>query len=181
MLQVNFSPFPVFRTKRLILRKIEHSDVNEVFFLRSDPDTIKYIDKAPAASVKDATAHIDRIEDLRIKNEAINWGISLKEDDKMIGNILIWNIKKEHYRAELGYVLHPAFHRKGIMKEALETVMAYGFNTLKLHSMEAIINPGNDASARLLETSGFVKEACFKENYFFNGKFLDTAIYSKLR
>jgi ribosomal-protein-alanine N-acetyltransferase len=64
------------------------------------------------------------------------------------------------------------------MTEAMDIVLDYGFNIMQLHSIEANVDPGNIASIKLLEKNGFVKEAHFKENLFFNGKFLDTVIYS---
>ncbi len=51
---------------------------------------------------------------------------------------------------------------------------------MNLHSIEANVNPGNTASIKLLEKNNFTREAYFKENYFYDGKFLDTAIYSLL-
>ncbi|MGE5859464.1 MAG: GNAT family N-acetyltransferase, partial [Ignavibacteria bacterium] len=56
----------------------------------------------------------------------------------------------------------------------------YGFKVMNLHSIEANVNPDNKASIRLLERNNFTREAYFKENYFYNGKFLDSAIYSLL-
>jgi ribosomal-protein-alanine N-acetyltransferase len=50
-----------------------------------------------------------------------------------------------------------------------------------LHSTEAIIDPKNKASERVLEKAGFIKEAHFKENEFFDGKFIDSVVYSKLK
>jgi ribosomal-protein-alanine N-acetyltransferase len=50
-----------------------------------------------------------------------------------------------------------------------------------LHSIEANINPDNLASANLLEKNGFKKEAHFRENFYYNGKFLDSLIYSLVR
>ena len=90
-------------------------------------------------------------------------------------------MKKEHYRAEIGYVLNPAFWKKGIMKEAILAVLGYGFDVMHLHSIEANINPGNAASAGVLEATGFIKEAYFKEDFFFDGTFRDTIIYSRLK
>ena len=87
-------------------------------------------------------------------------------------------MQKEHYRAEIGYVLHPAQQGKGIMDEAIKAVLQYGFETMKLHSVEANVNPANTNSMKLLEKNGFVKEAYFKENYYYNGKFIDSVIYS---
>ena len=64
------------------------------------------------------------------------------------------------------------------MKEALLKVIDYGFDQLKLHSIEANINPSNIASAALLTGNRFIKEAYFKENFYFDGHFLDSEIYS---
>src|SRR6185295_19509224 len=100
---------------------------------------------------------------------------------KIIGYIGYWRMKKEHYRAEIGYALHPAYWKKGIMKEAILAVLDYGFNTMQLHSVEANINADNNASAGILEATGFIKEAHFKEDFFFDGIFRDTIIYSKLK
>jgi ribosomal-protein-alanine N-acetyltransferase len=51
---------------------------------------------------------------------------------------------------------------------------------MNLHSIEAVVNPKNMASIRVLEKLGFVREAYFKENYYVKDKFFDTAIYSLL-
>jgi ribosomal-protein-alanine N-acetyltransferase len=67
------------------------------------------------------------------------------------------------------------------MSEAIKAVLEYGFEQMGLHSVEAIIDPKNIASERVLQKNGFVKEAHILENEFWDGKFLDTAIYSLLR
>jgi ribosomal-protein-alanine N-acetyltransferase len=52
---------------------------------------------------------------------------------------------------------------------------------MQLHSIEAHINPANAPSAALLEKKGFIREAYFKEDYFFRGQFFDSAVYSLLQ
>ena len=96
----------------------------------------------------------------------------------MIGNIALWRIDKAHHRAEIGYILCPEQWGKGIMDEAMKVVLFYAFNEMKLHSIEAQINPHNLQSEKLLQKNGFIKEAHFRENYFYNGRFLDTVVYS---
>jgi RimJ/RimL family protein N-acetyltransferase len=66
------------------------------------------------------------------------------------------------------------------MQEAMIIVIDYGFRAMHLHSIEANVNPDNAASIKLLQRNNFVREAYHKENYYFNGKFLDSAIYSLL-
>jgi ribosomal-protein-alanine N-acetyltransferase len=77
-------------------------------------------------------------------------------------------------------MLLPTFQGKGIISEAIKEVVKYGFEEMKLHSIEAIIDPANISSEKVLQKNGFVKEAHLRENDFFNGRFLDTVIYSSL-
>jgi ribosomal-protein-alanine N-acetyltransferase len=182
MLTLNFNPFPALETERLLLRQVTKKDVDEMYFLRSNAEVIKYLDREPFASRTEANEMITRINRELAKNETLFWGIESKENPgKLIGTICYWHIKPEHYRAETGYLLHPAYWRRGIMKEALAKVIDYGLNTLQLHSIEAHISPYNAASAALLVSLGFEKEAYFRENFYFREKFLDTAVYSLIR
>ena len=181
MLSLNFSPFPQLETERLLLKEITQRDAPALFALRADKDLMKYLDRSPAQSIDEAIAFIGLIAAAQQKNEGITWGIFPKtQPDVLHGTIGFWRIQKENHRAEIGYLLHAALQGKGIMHEAMNCVLAYGFNKLRFHSVEANVNPANAPSIRLLERNGFVKEAHFKENYFFDGKFLDSAIYSLL-
>ena len=180
MLTINFSPFPILETERLILRRVLPSDVKEMFELRSNPETMKYIPRPLVTNYDEALAHIKMMEDKIETNEGITWAITLKGDDKMLGVIGHYRIKPEHYRAEVGYMILPEYHGKGITTEAVQCVVDYGFNTMQLHSIEGVIDPENEASQRVLQKCGFVKEAHFKENEFYDGKFIDAVVYSKL-
>jgi ribosomal-protein-alanine N-acetyltransferase len=180
MLDLNFSPFPFLETKRLILREIAFEDSAEIFALRSNPDAMKFIGKPPATSIEDANKMIRMFTDGISNNESITWGIAFKETNRIVGTIGFWRISKDHHRAEIGYMLHPEHWKKGILTEAAKAVIECGFRKFKFHSIEAQLTPENIASVKLLEKTGFVKEAHFKENYFFEGEYSDTAVYSKL-
>jgi len=182
MLTPNFTPFPELKTERLLLRKLEITDANEMFFLRSNENVLRYIGREPTKTITEAEEFINKINKSVDVNESILWGISFLNDPSLIiGTICFWNIQKEHYRAEIGYILHPDHWRKGIMKEAINAVVDYGFSILGLHSIEALLNHENIGSSSVLESTGFIKEGHIKENFYFNGKFSDTAIYSKLK
>ncbi|HTA28013.1 MAG TPA: GNAT family N-acetyltransferase [Bacteroidia bacterium] len=180
MLTPNFTPFPVITTERLVLRQMTKDDANDLFRIRSDKRVNEYLVRIPSQSVDDVIAFITKLDISISNNESIIWGITLKDENKVIGTICIWNLKKEHDRAEVGYELYPDYWRKGIMQEALSAILDYGFNVMKLHSIAAIIDPFNEGSYSLLEKNRFVKEAHFKEDYFHHGKFQDTVIYSLL-
>lgn len=179
MLDPNFTPFPELKTRRLLLRRITMDDAEDLLFLRSDEAVMKYINKEPTTSIEDVKGFIQRINGDIDSNYVIMWALTLHDDpSKMIGLICFWKIRREDYRAEIGFTLKPEYWQKGLMKEALTRVIEYGFATLRLHSIDAQINPDNKASAAILESVRFVREAYFKEDTFFRGKFLDTAVYS---
>lgn len=177
MINPEFIIFPELETPRLLLRQITTMDAPEIFFLRSDPGVMQYIDRHPASSLQDAMDFIRLIQELTTKSEGISWAIQPKSSQKLAGTIGFWRLDKENHRAEIGYVLHPSFQQRGIMSEALRSVARYGFEKMHLRSIMANINPANDASRQLLLRTGFKKEAYFRENYYFNGKFLDSEIY----
>lgn len=155
-------------------------DAPLLFHLRSDPEVTKYLDRHPAQSIDEARSLIALIESSFANNEGISWAITLKDRDDLIGSIGLWRIDKENHRGEIGYMLLPVYFRQGYMTESINAVLGYGYNSMNLHSVEANVNPANEASIAILEKSGFRKEAHFRENYYFDGRFLDSAIYSLL-
>jgi [ribosomal protein S5]-alanine N-acetyltransferase len=182
MLQPNFTPFPELTTDRLLLRRLTMDDAPAIFFLRSNETVLKFIGREPAASIEEAIAFIQRINTAIDTNESILWGITLQDNPtEVIGTICYWRLQPENYRTEIGYALHPGHWRKGIMKEAIQKVLEYGFETMKLHSVEARTSGDNIASGAILEATGFIKEGHLKEEFFFRGEFSDSIIYSRLQ
>lgn len=181
MLEVNFLPFPILKTERLLLRQVTKNDAEAIFDLRSNDEIMKYIPR-PYLKSKEEALELITVFDEKIENgTGINWGISfLDRPEKIIGIIGHYRLKPEHYRAEVGYMLLPKYKGQGIVSEALQKVVAYGFDEMKLHSIEAILDPENLGSEKVLLKNGFVKEAHFIENEFYEGRFLDTLIYSRL-
>ncbi|MFL5740440.1 MAG: GNAT family N-acetyltransferase [Flavisolibacter sp.] len=170
--------YPELQTEKLSLRQIKREDAPELWLLRSHDLIMRYLDREKMSGVAEAEALIDKIGDSGKEGTGYSWALSLKNDEKMIGYSGIWRIDKVNHRGEIGYTLHPDYWNQGLMTEALRVIVNFGFDQLGLHSLEANVNPGNGASIRLLEKSGFVREAYFRENYFFRGNFLDSAIYS---
>ncbi|MEO5946536.1 MAG: GNAT family protein [Chitinophagaceae bacterium] len=182
MLNLDFSIFPNLETERLVLRQLKEEDTKELFFLRTDENVLQLIGKEPAKDIKEVGELLNKINESIKHAETIMWGIALKSAPaKIIGTICFWNIARQHYRAEIGYLLHPDHWRKGLMKEAILQVLDYGFNDMKLHSVEGRIKADNRPSAGILEATGFVQEGYLKEEYYFKDKFYDSIIYSRLR
>jgi [ribosomal protein S5]-alanine N-acetyltransferase len=178
---IQFSPFPILESERLVFRALNNDDAPEIQELRGDPKNMKYIPRPLVTNTKEALEHIKMIQDKIDSNEGINWAVTEKESGKFIGLMGHYRIKPEHFRCELGYMLLPQYHNKGYMTEAIKVVLEYGFNVMQMHSIEAVIDPRNLASEKVLLKNGFVKEAHILENEFYNGTFIDTVIYSILK
>lgn len=176
-----FKPFPRLETERLALREITADDAGALFEIFTDPDVIRYWSHPPYESVDQANDLIERIQRGVASGEAIEWGISMRGDEgRLLGKCGFHQWHKNHYRAEMGYSLGRPSWGKGIMQEALPRILAFGFQTMRLHSVEAQVDPGNARSIRVLERLGFVKEGHFKENFCMGGRFFDTAVFSLL-
>lgn len=180
MLVFDFKNFPILSTERLTLRQIVSDDANEMFALRSNPEIMRYIPRELPKTIDDAIKHIEFMQGLLESGECINWAICLKDNEKLIGNIGYFRMQPENHRAEVGYMLSSEYHGKGIMQEALTEIIRYGFEEIKLHSIEAVTAPENESSWKLLEKNGFIREGYFKQDTYWQGKFLDSYVFSLL-
>ena len=181
MLVHQFLPFPTLSTDRMILRQLTLDDVDEMYLYRSDKTLMQYIPHRLVTCKQDVIDIINLINQRIAEGLGINWAITLKGDNKMIGTVGFVNMLNDNYRAEVGYLMHTPYHGTGLMQEALQAVIAYGFETMKLHSIEAVVNAANTPSAKLLEKTGFTRDAFFKEYIHHEGKFIDALVYSLIQ
>lgn len=181
MLKFDFKDFPVLETGRLLLRDHVAADAPALFEMRNLEAVMRYIPVVRPVVVADTEAEIERIHKKRTNNESLVWAIALKENpEQFIGFVGYPRVDHTNFRGEVGYFLHPDFWGKGYAGEALKAVVDFGFTQMDMHSIFAIIDPENKASANLLLKSGFAKEGAFRQDYYFNGEFLDSEYYAKL-
>jgi ribosomal-protein-alanine N-acetyltransferase len=175
-----FKSFPEIESERLIFRKILMSDAKDILLIRSNDDVMRFMDVPRHNSISDSEKLIQLVEESYNKEDGINWAIIEKHSNRFVGYFGFFRIIPEHCRAEIGYALKPEYWGKGYMYETINRMVKFGFDNMKLHSIEANVNPENEKSKKVLEKISFKKEAYFRENYLFDGKFLDSIIYSLL-
>jgi ribosomal-protein-alanine N-acetyltransferase len=177
-----FATFPTLETERLTLRAPRADDAPEIFRIMSDERVVRYFGTPPMASLERAVRRVESFQADFAAHQGIRWAITVRGEDRLIGTLGFWRLIKEHLRAEVGYELAPERWGQGVMPEALEAVLRFGFTAMGLHSVEAQIEPPNTASRRVLEKLGFVQEGYFRENYYHpeEGRFSDTAVFSLL-
>lgn len=171
-----FADFPQLETDRVRLRKLKLTDAPSMFSYFSKDEVTKYYDLDTFISVKQAEELIERLLYRYEMRKQIRWAIVLKETDQLIGTCGFHAIEEEHWKAEIGYELHPDFWGKGIMTEVIQAAIQYGFNEIGLNRIEAFYDPENISSARVLEKNGFIYEGLLRKRFFEKGKFVDGAI-----
>lgn len=142
---------------------------------------MKHYGLEPFTAVEDALNEISWYKSILNKRSGIRWGITLKEQDDVIGSCGFLNRVHDHYRTEIGYELARDYWGNGIANEALGAVIKYGFTHFNVRRIEALIEPANAASQKINKKHGFIKEGLLRSYEFTCGKFDDLYMYSLLK
>ena len=155
-------------TKRLSLRNLNVNDYENLFIIRFHPEVLKHIQRDIIDDKTEFKTFIfDRLKEVE-NGKICFWGISELDSSKLIGTICLWNFNNEKTTAEVGYELHPNFHKKGLMSEAMNTVLDFGFNELHLKTIEAFTSKYNEGSKALLNKFNFKLDSNRKDKSFPN-------------
>jgi len=171
---------PVLRTERFVLRPMAATDVEFVLRHFGDPLVAKYlVDSTPTSTLHDAQSIVDfyvrEPSPLRMR-----WVVTTAEDGEPIGTCGFHLRSLAHHRAEVGYDLAPAWWGRGVMFEAMQATLRHGFEVLDLHRIAACIHPQNEASLRLAERLGFVREGIARDLFYDGAAFHDHWMLSLL-
>jgi ribosomal-protein-alanine N-acetyltransferase len=156
-------PVPILNTERLILRALTMEDTLGIYTLRTNAIVNKYINRPGINKLQDTAKFINRITDSYEKGNHSFWVICLKDSLQLIGTICLWNFSEDRKTAELGYELHPDFHGKGYMDEALKEFVGYA-KTIAVNTIEAFTHRENESSKRLLDKNGFILQPDRKDD-----------------
>jgi ribosomal-protein-alanine N-acetyltransferase len=173
--------FPKLETKRLILREATKEDAHDMLAYLSDIEVVKHMGIDPCQTIKEVNEEIEWYQSIYEQGTGIRWGIALKESGKIIGSCGFLNRAAKHYRSEIGYELSKEYWGKGIASEALAAVVKYGFENLQLERIEALIEPPNLSSQKLVERQGFIREGLLRHYEYTRGKFDDLYMYSIIK
>jgi [ribosomal protein S5]-alanine N-acetyltransferase len=172
--------YPKLEGQRIGLRGFEQDDIGKVFEGLSHPEIIKHYGVS-YTTLEATQEQMDWYEKIYKEHTGIWWAITPKGNEKEIMGACGFNDwNQKHKRAEIGYWLFPDFQRKGLMSEAMQLIIAYGFDQMGLHRIEAIVETDNLASIWLLEKLGFMQEGVQKEAEIKNGKYIDLFEYALL-
>ncbi len=170
--------FVTIETSRLLLKGISSEVMHNIFSTLSKP------------AIKELLGHRTEEDYLQEEHKFKNGYSSYnrrfllfllidKELNVIIGRCGIHNWNADHKRAEIGYnMLDESYKRKGLMTEAVSSIIDYGFNQLKLHRLEALVGINNIASLKIMVRFDFVNEGLLRQHYYIDGKYEDSIMFS---
>ncbi|HZK53401.1 MAG TPA: GNAT family protein [Desulfosporosinus sp.] len=175
-----FKDFPELNTKRLNLREITMDDIESIYKLLSQPEVIKHDSFELFTHWKQAEEVIQWFGDEYKQKKAIIWGICLKDEAEVIG-FCKSKIEIPKVRAGIGYSLRREYWNKGIMTEAVGSIINFTFNTINVHRIEATVATENYGSLKVLEKLGFIQEGILRKRSCFRGIYKDMVMLSILK
>lgn len=180
MLAPPYPEFPVLRTRRLLMRDIREEDARRIFDMRSNGRVNQFIARENMQEEESAGILVQKTRKAYKDGLAIGWAGILRDEGSIIGTCGFNRIELFNQRAEIGGEMATEFWGKHLAVEAVAAILHFGFETMKLHSVEAKVNPDNRGAIALMEHLGFRKEAHFREYFQFRGEWQDLAVYAVL-
>jgi ribosomal-protein-alanine N-acetyltransferase len=169
-------------TSRLILRKAALQDAEPMFRnWASDPEVTKYLTWPVHSSISVSEMVIGSWVQEYEKVNYYQWMIVLKELDEPIGTISVVHQNDRVEEAEIGYCIGRSWWHKGIVSEALNTVVDYLFREVGMNRISARHDPNNPHSGGVMRKCGMKYEGTTRASDRNNQGICDTAIYAILR
>lgn len=171
--------FPVLTTERLVLRRAQEHDAQDLYEEFANSNVTQYIDWGGPGSIEQALECIREWDKEFEKRNFISWAITEKGKDTLIGTVVI-NTRDRNPRyglftheitevISLGYNLKEEYWGKGYATEAVSSVLIFIFENMNTPRVEACVDPDNRASINVLKKLRFSEEGLLRK-YWFNNR-----------
>lgn len=165
-----YEKLPAIESERLLLRKLEMTDADDMFEYASEPVVSRFMPWQAHQTTNDTREFISFIRQGYEDNKKLTWAIELKSENKMIGTIDFVSWLQKRHRAEVGYTLSHHYWGQGLMLEAAETLIDFGFKEMDLIKVEAPIMLDNTQSQRVAEKLGMIREGVLRKHMIIKGE-----------
>jgi [ribosomal protein S5]-alanine N-acetyltransferase len=173
--------FPIIDLGDFILREKCDADVEDFFSYYSDPEVNKFILCEIPTNVEEARRELQYWRGIFYHNDGIYFAIAEKKTNRLIGSIGLTTHNSYQNRIELSYDLSSQYWRRGITSVAINAVLNYGFQNLKVNRIEAFVSVENIPSKNLLLKNGFTLEGLLRQHRYHRGRYVDVYVFSMLR
>jgi RimJ/RimL family protein N-acetyltransferase/extradiol dioxygenase family protein len=163
-------------TKRLVLRPIHLDDAEALFAVFGDEQSMRFWSEPAHKSIEQTRAFVARA--VGLSDSGCVWAITA-DGKEALGFISLYG--RRDRIIGLGYMLRPEKRGQGIITEACDAAIAFAFEDWDMHRIRADLDPRNTKSSAVLERLGFKLEGVLREDFLYDGKYVDAANYGLLR
>lgn len=173
-------PLPI-KTSRLILRRLANHDWKDLLEVMSDEEFFLYQDGVPLDEERvlqwlESDAHVK----LTTPEQPFYLGLEVQEGGKLIGYLSLTFTDPRRLQVTFSIGINRGFQRQGFALEAVEALLGFCFEFLKLHRVAGWCDSRNVAACRLLEKVGFRREGEFLKNRWVHGEWTNSIWYALL-
>lgn len=156
------------------LRLVTSQDLDQLIRIKTDQSLWLY-ETEIMTDTKDTRARL-----LRRMESSFRQYFIQKSDGTVVGELHIHPYVPERGSFEVGYAILPPFRGQGFAKKALEIALQWAFEEWHAHKVVAMTNAMNTPSLTLLKSFGFVLEGVFREELYWQGRYVDQHFYCLL-
>ena len=172
---------PILETERLIIRVLNENDVPDLKEWLGKDEIYTYWGRKASKSEKNPELmFIDPRPWVKRKpSPDFDWGIVLKESNKVVGMIAVFDIQNARM-GDIAYRVNPKYWNMGITTEALKEVVRFIFENTEIDRLNGCVDVRNVASNKVMEKCGFIKEGTVRQGKMVS-VYCDYNIYGMLR
>lgn len=160
------------KTERLVLRPFEPSDLPAVLSYYSRPEVQRYLEWKARDETEARSAFDQMLKQVRLMRpgDTLTLAVVREIDGKVLGQVSLRWTDATAGQGEIRFAFNPEYRRQGFAAEAVQAVITFAFDELRLHRVFARCAGSNEASARLLKGLGMRLEAHYREHALFQGE-----------
>ncbi len=172
-------------TDRLILRDYTDKDFDAYYRLKSDPQTMYYLQDIQTHSPEEAKDEFIKVlsDQAAASREYCFLHMELKETHEQIGSIgyTVTAVTPVGKIVHLGYFTYPGYWGNGYTSEALKKLLEYAFTKDNVYRVTTGCLAENKGSERVMQKNGMIREAEHLDYEWHDGKMKTRLEYRLLR
>jgi ribosomal-protein-alanine N-acetyltransferase len=168
---------PELTSERVIVRELRLSDAPALHRVASMAEIVRHT-WPPPATIEACERFINWTSMKRARGDYICFGIVPRDGTEVAGIFELRSFHPMFFRAELGFVLHPAWWGTGLFGEAARLVCDFAFTELGVHRIEARASAENRRGNAALRKIGARKEGRLHAAFISDGRYVDQYLWA---
>lgn len=176
-----FYRLPTLHTPRLTLRAARMTDARDMYEYSRDPEVARHVLWEAHVSIHQTRNYLRYMLRQYRAGAPGTFVIELNSEHRVIGTIGLMWMQRDNRSAEVGYSLSRQYWNQGLMTEALDAILHFCFDTLRLNRVEAQYEVDNPASGAVMRHTGMRREGMLRQRVYNKGRYVDVELYAILR